>query len=367
MIRICHVTTVHPRNDTRIRYKECRSLKVRGFEVHLVVADGNGPEVTDGITIWDIGKPRNRIVRLLFFRSKMIKKALELDAEVYHFHDPELIFLGGALIRRGKKVIYDVHEDVPRQLLSKPYLPKLVRQVISRGVEIVENRYARLFTGIVAATPFIRDRFLKLNPRVITVQNFPLLDEFIQQTSEMLLPKKKSVCYVGGISKVRGIKNMVLAMQYVKGVTLTLGGKFESASLLDECKSLDGWEKVQYLGFLNRSQVNTTLKESVAGLVVLEPIPNYLDSIPVKMFEYMAAGIPLIASDFPYWRELLQGTDCVQFVDPLNPESIALAIDELVRDRDRAEKMGSAGQNAVYEEFNWNIEEKKLHELYSAL
>ena len=365
MNKICHLTTVHPRTDTRILYKECQTLVKNGFSVDFIVADGAGDDVYRDIVITDLGAPKNKIDRLLFYREKIFRKALEINADLYHFHDPELVGIGVRLIRKGKRVVYDVHEDVPRQLLTKPYIPYNLRNLISRRVEHLENKAAAKFTGIIAATPLIRDRFIVQNKNVTEVQNFPILEEFIRKEQIEFSRKEKAICYVGAISRVRGVLNMVKAMKYVKYITLKLGGKFESIQLRDQCVELDGWEKVSEMGFLDRDEVRETLEKSIAGMVVLEPTINYLDSIPVKMFEYMAAGIPVIASDFPYWRELLSGIDCAVFVNPEDPVEIANAITFLVENRDMAAKMGETGKRAVMEKFSWNIEKRKLLEFYS--
>jgi glycosyltransferase involved in cell wall biosynthesis len=364
MIRTCHLSTVHHRYDTRIFVKECRTLAKNGYEVSLVVADGKGDEMKDGVRFRDIGRPKSRLFRILFFRKRVLSKALELNADLYHFHDPELLGVGLVLARRGKKVVYDSHEDVPRQLLTKEYIPGFLKKQISSLFEKYENKVIRQLSGIAAATPFIRDRFLVLNPNVVEVQNFPFLEEFETSERKADSAKENKVCYVGTISKVRGIHNIIKAFQYVDDAKLLLGGNFESEQLREECIKLREWDKVDELGFLDRDQVISTMHKSVAGLVVLQPTINYLDSIPVKMFEYMAAGIPVIASDFSYWRELLSGADCAIFVDPDSPSDIASGIRKLMADKKMAHRMGRKGRRAVENRYNWGAEEKKLLGLY---
>lgn len=366
-IRVCHLTSVHTRYDTRIFVKECCSLALNGYDVSLLVADGLGDEEKNMVKIIDLGKPKSRFHRILFWRNKVFNNALSVGAEIYHFHDPELLPIGKRLIKKGKKVIYDVHEDVPRQILTKAYIPKALRNIISKTFENYENRICPKLSGIVAATPFIRDRFLQLNNNATEVQNFPLLSEFNTVKIAREINKKNAVCYMGGISKVRGILNMVNAMEYAEGAELLLAGNFESEELRNRALQLKGWGKVCELGFLGRTQVAETLAQSMAGLVVLEPTLNYLDSIPVKMFEYMAAGIPVIASDFPYWRKLIEEEDCALFVDPNHPAEIGRAIADLVQNRSKSFEMGQRGKSAVIKKFNWKMEEGKLLALYKRI
>jgi glycosyltransferase involved in cell wall biosynthesis len=329
------------------------------------VADGKGDEVREQVQIIDIGLPRSRFIRILSFRRIMQRRALNLQADLYHFHDPELLGVGLNLVRKGKKVIYDAHEDVPRQLLSKDYLPNILKRPLSQIFELYENWVAGRLSAIVAATPYIRDRFKRVNMRSIEVQNFPLINEFDIEAKIRVESKIDAVCYVGSISRVRGIHNIIRAFEHIKNGTLLLAGRFESEELREECVQLKGWDKVVELGFLDRKQVISTMRKSVAGLVVLEPTINYLDSIPVKMFEYMAAGIPIIASDFPYWRKLLSGIDCVEFVNPDSPEDIAHAILKFLENKDAASVRGEAGKTAVMNVFRWENEKRKLLHIYS--
>ncbi|MCL6274277.1 glycosyltransferase family 4 protein [Muricauda sp. 2012CJ35-5] len=365
-IKVCHLTTVHVRYDTRIFVKECRGLAKQGYEVVLIVADGKGEEVKDGVRILDIGKPSGRIKRFFRFHKILLKKALELGADIYHFHDPELLRIAPNLVKTNSIVIYDAHEDLPRQVLDKAYIPKLIRKPLSRLLEIYEDYIVNKISGIVTVTPTLLDRFLRNNHNVVEVRNFPLISEFVENNTNQD-DKGNYVCYVGAISKVRGILNMVNAMQYETGSKFLLGGRFENAKLREMAIASEGWKNVEELGFLNRDQVKEMLQKSVAGLVLLEPTPSYLECIPVKMFEYMLSGIAVIASDYPYWRELVQKENCALFVDPMNPKEISVAIKKLVENRGLAEEMGKRGRKAVLEKFNWANEEKALLSFYNKL
>jgi len=357
---------VHVRYDTRVFVKECCGLAAKEFDVTLIVADGKGDQIMNGVKILDIGKPSGRIKRLLSFHKKILRKALELKPDIFHFHDPELLRIGPKLAKMGKIVIYDAHEDVPRQVLDKAYLPKLIRKPLSAAIERYEDKIIRKLSGVVTVTPDLELRFLKSNNNVVQVLNFPKIKEFETDDSKVVT-KQNAVCYVGAISKVRGVLGMVDALQYTNGTKLLLGGEFENEELRNQAVASDGWLHVEELGFLSRESVKNTLLRSIAGLVLLEPTKSYLESIPVKMFEYMIAGIPVIASDFPYWRGLIENVDCALFVDPGKPEEIAAAIEKLASNKELAIEMGLRGQKAVLAEFNWTIEEKKLIGFYNQL
>jgi glycosyltransferase involved in cell wall biosynthesis len=368
MTKVIHLTSVHTRYDIRIFIKECISLAKHGYKVYLVVADGKGDEIKNGVNIHDVGnKPSSRIKRMLLTTEKVFKKAKELDGDIYHLHDPELMPLGLKLKKLGKKIIFDAHEDLPKQTLGKYYLNRFVRYFLSRGITFYEKKVCKKFDVIVTATPSIRDKFLKINPNSIDINNYPILGELLSETCWQ--NKLNTVCYVGGLSEIRGIKQIVKAMELVKSdATLKLAGSFsDEQNLKDEVATYEGWLKTQFLQQLDRIEVKKLLAESKIGLVTFLPLPNHVDAQPNKMYEYMSASIPIITSDFEMWRMVVDINECGICVNPEDPSAIAKAIDELISNPTKAERMGENGRKAVTNIYNWSIEEKKLLTLYKQL
>ncbi|WP_408955104.1 glycosyltransferase family 4 protein [Natroniella sp. ANB-PHB2] len=362
----CVLTSVHSVFDTRIFRKQAKSLINAGYDVALIVQHTE-KEVIDGITIIPLKKPNNRFKRIFSTTWQVYKKALKVDAGIYHFHDPELIPVGLLLRMKGKKVIYDVHEDVPKQIMSKEWIWKPIRGFVSKVTNAIEKIADKFLTAVVSATPSIGEKFSTDN---IVVHNFPLLDELLLDDTIENENKDNIVTYVGGITSIRGIEEMVeaigiLAEDYQS--KFLLAGKFSSKSLKERVKEMDGWSKVKFQGFINRGQVAENLAKAKAGLVLFHPLPNHIDAYPNKMFEYMSAGLPVIASDFPLWKEIIEGNECGITVDPQKPEEIAAAIKYIFDNPEEARQMGQNGRRAVEEKYNWSIEEKKLLELYKRI
>lgn len=365
-MKVAHLTSAHPRDDVRIFLKECRSLAGAGHTVTLVVADGLGHQRVDGVDIVDVGAPTGRLSRMIRTRARVLKAALEIKADIYHMHDPELLPLCAPLARRGHRVLFDAHEDVPKQILSKHYLPIPLRRLVAWSFARYERHVCSGIDGVIAATPAIREKFQQIAVNVVDVNNFPLLGELdVPSAAE---PGDGDICYVGGIASIRGIREIVEAVALCQQPAhLHLVGRFSEPDVESDVKSRPAWCRVTHWGQQDRQGVRAVLGRSRVGLVTLHPMANYLESLPIKMFEYMAAGLPVIASDFPLWRTIIEQADCGVCVNPLNPQEIAASIDTLLGDPARAQAMGENGRRAVHERFNWTVEEGKLLSLYASL
>jgi hypothetical protein len=364
MTKITHLTSVHSPFDTRIFLKECKTLAAAGYEVVLIVPHDRD-EIVDGVQIRAISKPKNRRERMVGTVLQVLKRALDEDAEVYHFHDPELIPIGLLLKVKGKCAIYDVHETVPEDILGKTWIAPPLRNSVAWSVRHLENYAAKRFDAVVAATPFISDRFLKLGCRAVNVNNYPILSELYLHDVDWS-QKERAVGYVGGIGKIRGIFEIVEALEQTNA-KLLLAGQFSDLEQRDRVAAMPGWTQVEELGQLNRKEVAQTLAKVMAGLVLFHPTPYHVTAQPNKMFEYMSAGIPVIASEFALWKQIIEGNQCGLCVDPMNPPAIAEAIQWIIDHPDEAKLMGENGRKAVEKEYNWKIESVSLLNSYESV
>jgi len=365
---VVHLTSVHSADDVRIFHKECSSLAEVGYNV-VLIAPGRKDEFRNKVAIKKIKPMRNRILRMTLFQYLLYRKAIKENAALYHFHDPELILTGLMLKLRRKKVIYDVHEDVPRQLLTKPWIPAICRKPLAYFFEYIENFAVRRFDYIVTANSTIKKRFLNTFKNVESVKNYPILKEFnISKSSqkENDIKHVDKICFVGCVSEMRGIHQMMEAA-FKSRILLELGGLFSSEILREKCSRSKYWKNVNELGLLSREKVAQVMQNSLAGLLIFHPVPNNITGCPNKMFEYLAAGIPVIASNFPLWKEVLEINQCGICVDPFDIKQIINAIEYLKQNPKIARKMGDAGKKLVHDSLNWKKESKKLFYVYKLL
>jgi glycosyltransferase involved in cell wall biosynthesis len=368
MLRICILTTVHPPFDTRIFHKEAKTLVRAGYDVALI-AQHNKNEVVNGVKIIALPRPRNRFTRIFSLTWQAFRLALHQQADVYHFHDPELLPAGMLLkVFTRAKVIYDVHEDVPQQILTKYWIPTLLGLPMAFLFNMLEKLAARAFDAVVVATRNIAERFSKRDP--IVIHNYPDLGMLPNARRVSSEKNEKVIVYVGGISRLRGAVEMVRALEYLPPslkIRLELIGKFEPSTIEEDLQALPGYKYVRFLGWLPWEPAWQQAQCGLVGLLLFHPAPNHTNALPNKLFEYMAAGLPVIASNFPLWKEIIEGNKCGLTVNPLNPKEIAGAIEYLLTNPDEAKQMGENGRKLVLEKYNWKQEAKRLLELYEKL
>ncbi|MDO4988186.1 MAG: glycosyltransferase [Synergistes sp.] len=370
MTEICHVTSVHTRYDTRIFHKECTSLAKAGYDVTLLVADNKPDEVRDGVKITSVDfHPKNRFDRIIHSVGAMLGRALGIDAEIYHLHDPELLPLGKKLKEHGKKVIFDSHENYPLQIANKAYLGTFAKPV----AKIYKIRETYLLKNYYDAVIFPCTMFGGVNifegrcKRVEFISTAPKLEEFYDRYTPIDRSKLNTICYMGGLTYDRGITHLMKAA-YKADAKLILGGNFKP-DYLAELQTMPEFQCVDYRGYLTREQVFEVYRESAVGAAVLLDTGQYnkADNLATKVYEYMSMGMPSIVSKYPYSDKINSQYHFGITVKSGDVEELTLAIRHLLDHPQEARQMGENGRRAVQKEFNWGIEEKKLLRLYETL
>jgi glycosyltransferase involved in cell wall biosynthesis len=364
---VAHISTVHRSDDPRILLKECRTLADAGYDVTLI-AQGEGPPDPGAVRFVSLGTVGSRRQRVLVMPVRVLRAVWNIGPDLVHLHDPELLPVGLLLKLAGLRVVYDAHEDLPAQIAYKAYLPIRARPVVARLAGLGEAIASRLVDGIVAATPVIAAHFPP--DRTVLVQNYPLRQEFGLAEPPSYEGRPLLVAYVGRVTEAVGGLIMAEAIRGLRdrpGLRAVIAGPVDPAlaPVIAGDAAAAGARPIETPGWLDRDAVVALLGAARVGLVVFQPVQNYLDAQPTKLFEYMASGVPVVASDFERWRDIVAGHDCGLLVDPGDPSAVAAAIDRLLDDPELAMAMGRRGRAAVLERFLWDAEGARLVAFYA--
>lgn len=359
--KVCHCSILHKIDDSRIFYKECITLAKAGYDVYYIAHSSENKHFKansyQGVNLQKL-KSKNRLYNNLYLFVTIIKQRMT----IVHFHDPELIVIGLLLKLFGKKVIYDVHENVRQDILYKDWVKPGLRMILSKAAVFFESLANVFFDGIVSATPVIAKNFNNKNNYI--VRNFPPL---IHHSEVINIRRDKNVIiYIGTLSETRGIKELIRAAEHLTGVAeLWLLGGWINEGFKLECEMLVGFKNTKYLGIVNHEEVIKILKEATIGLCTLHPISTFKDSYPIKVFEYMQNGLPVLISNFEMWKALFG--DLCEYSNPMNPMLLAEKIKAMLSNHSRLEEMSAKGKIAINEKFNWYSESKNLEDLYNKI
>lgn len=350
-MKVVHLTTGHPAFDTRVFHKQCKSLATLGYDVYLVVPHDKDVFI-DGVKIKAINKARNRLNRIIVSTWDAYRAALSLNADIYHLHDPNLIPVGLALKRRNKIVIFDSHEDFPADMMSKEWIPVGLRKYVRTAYSNLEKYAFPKFDAVITVHEQIYARIVKFQPKTFVVKNFPVIDMSFHVV-EQRLPK---FVWLGMLGPIRGALQIDAAMKIRNNAILDVIG-----TVIDFKPSSDN---INLLGEFPYQEAMHIASNYLAGLVTYLPAPNHVDSLPNKLFEYMMMGLPIIASNFPKWRTIVEDAGCGILVNPNSPQEIAQAMQWMLDNQREAFKMGMRGRDAVMQKYSWLSEEKTLFEIY---
>lgn len=371
-MKICHVTSAHSRYDTRIFYKECISLAENGYDVYLIVNDDNEDEIKSNVKICSTGfAPKSRKERMLNSLNIIKKKCMEIDADVYHLHDPELLPTIHFLNKKNKKVIFDSHEDYISTICDKEWIPNYLRKAISTFFKIYEKTVIKKIDAAIVCYHWTKERYDKYLPvqNVELIMNYPKMKnegEFIQP--EFL---EDCVSYAGNLSKQWCHDSVIKALSNLKNVKYIIAGDMSNEYCMD-LKKLEGWKCVESLGRINQDEVEEKVyRKSFAGMALLDYITQCKGNIGnlsnTKFFEYMKAGIPVICTDFVLWKKIVDEEKCGICVNPHDIYEVQQAIKKLYENRDLARKMGLNGRKAIKDKYNWENECEKLLNIYKRI
>lgn len=368
--RVCVLTSVHIPFDGRVFHKEACSLAKAGYDVTLIACHDK-EETVSGVRIVPLPKPRSRLHRMTAVLRRLYRLAIRENADVYHFHDPELMIVGLLLKLHGKKVIWDVHEHYPNAILDKYYLSKPLRWIVSNAFDLFERGVARFFDYVIYTTPCVGARYQKMKVRSGRIENYPTLS--LSETFER--NPQHRIIYLGAMSRIRGLLEVIEAFGGVAARhpswELCLVGSSRPQSFEQEMKDLAARRgvgtNVKFVEWVPYEEKERLSSQASMGIITYLPHSNNTSCLPNKLFDYMLVGLPVIASNFPLYREVVEPDRCGLIVDPSKPEEIARAMEYLIDHPDEAREMGERGRKAVLEKYNWEKESERLLQIYDTV
>lgn len=372
MKKVCHITSAHSRFDTRIFIKQCKSLVGSGYNVTLLCADGLPNETNNGIDIVSVKKAANKIERLFLSSTRLLKKALEIDADIYQIHDPELLLLGLQLKKKGKKVVFDSHENWERYMEEIGWVPSIVSKQMSRVLSFFYRKNLYKYDAVFTVSPNIVDELRKYTKNVFSLINYPVIKKNDSNYSlEEYSTREKSLCYVGTVYKNSNQENIIQVISSIPNVSYTVIGYFDAGYFKHLSESYN-FTKLTLIQAVSQEKLLKEILQNTIGLAILDYHKNTggkIGSMGVnKIYDYMLAGIPVICSDVTLWKEfIIDKYNCGICVEPGNNKAIKDAILYLTTHIEEAYQMGQNGRNVVLKEFNWATQEKELLRVYNLL
>ncbi|WP_339213224.1 glycosyltransferase [Ornithinibacillus sp. FSL M8-0202] len=366
--RVVHLTTVHHPYDPRIFHKECKSLAKAGFDVTLIAQEAEEASSTGDINHIKLKKYGSRLKRMILGTIDAYRKAKKLNADVYHFHDPELLPVAWLLKKKNNVVIYDIHEDYITSILQKDYINKPVKKIIAKTYKFMEAFFSRKFE-LCLAEKYYKDIY----PRGRCILNYPTINENVihhQRVNDIL---ESELLYTGNVTHVRGALIHAKIPSIDESIKVHFVGKC-SSSVANEMYQVakDTKDNLVFEGidkFVQKERIEACYlsKNWLAGIALFPPTEHYMKKELTKFFEYMGAGLPILCSNFPVWKDFMETYQCGIAVDPFNDDEIKQAIHYLKSHPEEVRTMGENGKKAVLESLNWNVEEQKLIGWYKEL
>ena len=365
VISVCHVTSAHSRYDGRIFLKQCSSLAKNNYKVTLLCCDTLDDEVKNKVNIVSINKQFSSLRDRIFNSKRMLKKmCLEINADIYQFHDPDLLSLALYMKRKGKVVIFDSHEDYPSLFLEKQSIPVFLRKCLSSVYSLYEKHVFKKIDGVICVADYQLDRIKRINSNAVIITNYPIIDNDFKKNKSV----KNTLCFAGGVRADWNHDTVIKAIEDIDDVKYMVAGSYKE-SYLETLKSYKGFEKVEFLGKLDKKGVKDLYSNSNVGIALCSYRPNTCykkGSLGnTKIFEYMMYELPVIFTDFDVFKNILKEGKFGIAVNPYDSKEVEAMLRYLLDNPKIAKEMGSIGRKLVVEKYNWEAQAKILIKFYN--
>ena len=363
-MNICHISTVHPSNDIRIFVKQCSTLVSKDRFITLVINNASN-EFKNGVRIKALKERPSAFKRILFNHPIILKFTILKKFDIIHAHDPELLPLLYFLNLLGKNVVYDMHENFPKQLNSKK-IPKLFKKALGFIWPKVENKILKNINVIFAEKSYKKDYSFVKNH--VDILNMPLVNQLRKINTNK--HKRFTIGYVGDVSEDRGCIKTLEAIHILQSKGLNIGFECVGEILNDlERNKIDKLisklENINFYGRLPPSVAWEKISKCHIGMALLMPKSNYIESYPTKLFEYLIMEIPILTSNFPLYKRLIKNNKFGICVNPNDSIEISNAILELYYNKSLYKKIMNNLKTEVKMEYDWKFELEKLVKFYN--
>lgn len=380
-LKICILSTGHTPLDDRVYYKQVVSLRGSYNCITMLMKGhpGDFREANQEINYIPLGPGRGVLGRMRLIPKAMLQ-LWRLKPRIIHFHDFELVFaLPVMRLLRGCKIIYDVHEVYPEMVMDSAKLPPVLKPILAFGVWAFEMLLSQLADQIITTDDAIANRFKSIHLNVETIFNYPRLNLFQPNPKRVAELEAKYVgrtpiIYQGGMGATKGLFSMIASVAILKAefprILLLLVGPMTNGlkeQVVNRINSDGTGDYVDLVGLVPHKDVVNYMAVSKIGLVANLPTQKWFKNIPIKQFEYMACGLPVVGSDVPPTATYLKTSSGGLVFDATKPAALADAVRRLLRNENDRRQTGESGRKAVESWWNWDNMEKRLLSVYKRL
>jgi len=388
-IKICFLADKHNLFDDRIYWKMAVPLVKRGYEVHyLLIGKKNEKGITKEGVHFEILKiktfSKNRYLNFILKNlnpnnnyKKLYDKAKDVNADIYHFHDLWINKIGNKLkkLKNNPVVFYDAREPYAEDYISYTNLTGILKKGIELFAFFVdkwEKHQSKYYNLVISNEEIVRNNFRRVLGESKSEVLYNFTDNYNLYNGRDLSRKKYDFIYSGGITKLRGalkiLEALMLAVKTIPNIKVVFVGSYSPESLRNEMQNFINRnnlnKNVELHSFVNYSEISNYYNNSKIGLVTLLNSPTFEVSMPIKVFEYMAFGMPIIGSDFGHIKEYIEKENCGITVDPKNVEEISNAMIKLLTNFELYKLFSENGRSATIKKYKWDFEFEKLIGFY---
>tara|TARA_A100001035_G_scaffold261555_1_gene240633 strand:+ start:744 stop:1847 length:1104 start_codon:yes stop_codon:yes gene_type:complete len=363
-MKLIHLSSTHKRFDSRIFHKICVSASNAGHQVTLIVADGKGCETSNNVRIIDVGHSPNRLTRLLINPIKILLKTISYRNCIFHLHDPELLFISLFLRRKKTRVIYDMHENLHIQILSKEWIigSYLLKKLIANFSILYQKFFIKKIDYLIVAQPVMKIFYSNMNKNIVDINNFAKPLEYIK--NQKFINKKFNLVYAGGLSEDKGLINMINLIKYLpESYKLHIAGPidYSQKELIEKLNH----KKIIFYGLLSNKELNLLYQNCSIGLIMFNNVGQYSMSYSIKLFEYIQFGMTVIMPNFGDWVDFNKQYKVGINIDPKNTKECAKKIINL--EENLLEDFFYSNKLLQNNKFNWEKEYIKLEKRYKSI